>query len=170
MIDAQNQSLDLYNRWSGDLIIQIVMALNQGGNIEAVIDATPVFALPGKKRRIDLRGIDLSFQNLRGPWNIMKERRQRSGVNLSDCDLSYANLGWTILLRADLKRSLFAEANMCDCELVLADCTGADFSGAHMQNAWLLNTKFQNANISREQLRKRRNIGQMDLDIHAFEL
>ena len=160
----------LRNRWSSDLVIQVVIALNRGEPLYPAIQRCPECNAGATEKPFDLRGIDLSFQNLRGPWHETGSGRQRTGVKLSDCDLSYANLNWTILLRADLSNTLLVGADMRDCELILADCSGADFTGAAMQNAWMLDTLLKNAVISRNQLKARRNIGQMDFDIHAYEI
>ncbi len=158
-------------RWTSTLISQIVTALNQGLLLQPILEGMPSDPdLPAASGNPDLRGIDLSFQNLRGPWTFTGNERARTGVTLRRADLCYSNLNWTVLLRADLRDALFCYACMRDAELILADCSGADFTGSDLQNAWFLDTRLTGARISPEQLKTRRNLGQLDFDYHAFEL
>ena len=157
-------------RWNGESINQIVVTLNEGKSITSIVKtATKNTDIPCEKGFIDLRGIDLSHQNLRGPWKIEEEERFRMGVMLEKADLSHADLSWSLLPRADLKCANLREANLDHTELIFADLTAADLTGANLQGAWLLYTRLHDAVVTEDQLASRRNLGQMDFDYHAYE-
>ncbi|OVE80375.1 hypothetical protein BVY01_00420 [bacterium I07] len=166
MMDAESYS----KRWNLDLVNQIVVALNLGASIIPLIQSAFPTAYTTSEGLIDLRGIDFSHQNLRGPWINTEGTRSRSGVDLHETDLSGSDLKWAILPRANLKKSLLINADLRDSELIMADLSGADLTGADMTRVWLLNTKFHQAKISSNQLDSRRCLGQLDFDYHAFEI
>lgn len=161
----------LCTRWNPDLINKIVIALNQGLEIKSILEKIPqrdeIAPLPDK---FDLRGIDLSFQNLRGPWSVKEDQRIRIGVSLKGADLSFANLAWAILPRADFRGAILRNTSLTNAELIFADFSGADLTGADLSGAWLLDTKFYGAKIKEEQLRTRRKLGQLDFDYRAYEM
>lgn len=161
----------LRDRWTSEVINRIVIALNEGQPITSILEEVPqsrrFSPLP---HRLDLRGIDFSHQNLRGPWELQGSERVRVGVNLKGADLTGAILVWVILPRADLRGAIFRYADLSDAELILSDLSDADLTGAVMQGAWLLDTKFHGAKITEEQLKSRRSLGQLDFDYHAFEI
>lgn len=166
---AQKQWLQ--NRWTRQIVNDIVIAWNEGLVITDIMSEIKSDSrIPCLPDRLDLRGIDLSHQNLRGPWKMEGEKHVRTGVDLQGVDLTYANLEWIILPRANLRDAVLREVNLCNAELILADFTGADLTGADISGAWLLDTKFQKANITPEQLAKRRKLGQLDFDYHAYEI
>jgi uncharacterized protein YjbI with pentapeptide repeats len=147
-----------------------VIALNEGRSIRSVLDR--VYVPPGcppSESRLDLRGIDFSHQNLRGPWKLADDERKRIGVHLEEADLTGANLSWAILPRANLRGALLRHADLDHAELIYSDLSGADLDGASLEGAWLLYTKFHDTNITTEQLESRQNLGQMDFDYHAYE-
>lgn len=161
----------LRQRWTGDVVNQIVVALNEGRSIEAVLENVPYNKEDlSFSDRLDLRGIDLSHQNLRGPWEIREGQRIRVGVNLRNVDLTGAILLWTILPRADLRGALLQDADLRNAELIYADLSGADLTGATMEGAWLMDTKFHKAKVTEAQLESRRNLGQLDFAYYAFEI
>lgn len=161
----------LQDRWTGDLMNQIVVALNEGRSIEPLLlTLQEAEGIPRVSERMDLRGINLSHQNLRGPWRVEDEVRQRVGVNLRNADLTGANLEWAILPRANLEGAVLRYADLSNAELIYADLREADLTGAVMKDVWLLYTHFQGAFVTEEQLRLRRNLGQLDFDYHAYEL
>ena len=161
----------LRTRWNPDLINKIVIALNQGLGIKSILKEIPqrddIVSLPG---RFDLRGIDFSFQNLRGPWSTKNGQRIRIGVNLRNTDLTFANLTWAILPRADFRGAILRNASLINAELIFADFSNADLTDADMTGAWLLDTKFYGAKVKEEQLRTRRKLGQLDFDYRAYEM
>ena len=166
-----NRERWLQERWERDVIIRIVIALNEGQEIGSILKETPKNpSFPAMPGRLDLRGIDLSFQNLRGPWSFRKDQRLRMGINLSSADLSGASLNWVILPRADLRDALLINADLRNAELIFSDLSGADLTGADMQDAWLLDTRFYNSKVTEKQLTSRRNLGQLDFDYRAFEI
>ena len=159
------------SRWDYDLINRIVFALNEAAPIEDILKDVPAdTSMPPSGKRLDLRGIDFSFQNLRGPWHIMEGRRLRMGVDLHDADLTGADLSWAMLPRANLRGALLADANLQNTELIYADFSEADLKGARMEGAWLLDTLFKGAEITEQQLAQRRKLGQLDFDYHAYKL
>ena len=100
------------------------MALNEGKPLEPMLEK---IRGPSKSRTasglLDLRGIDLSHQNLRGPWRFGRNQRSRTGV--------------------DLRRT---------------DITGADLSGARLEEAWMYETALSGATFLPEQMESvRRN-------------
>jgi len=161
----------LRTRWDPRLINKIVIALNQGLEIKSILEEVSqrddIAPLPD---RFDLRGIDLSFQNLRGPWAFKDGQRIRVGVNLRNGDLTFANLTWAILPRADFRGVILKNVSLTNAELIFADFSEADLTGADMSGAWLLGTKFYGAKIKEEQLRTRRKLGQLDFDYRAYEM
>jgi uncharacterized protein YjbI with pentapeptide repeats len=170
MMDKANLDL-LRERWSRDMINSIVLALNQGLSIRSILRELPQTRAPGiSSRMLDLRGIDLSHQNLRGPWKVQGGMRRRAGVNLKSADLSGAFLQWVILPNADLRNARLHHAVLQDAELIHANLSGADLTGADLTGAWLLFTNFRGACVTETQLHSRRNLGQLDFDYHAFEL
>lgn len=158
-------------RWTLGTINRIVIALNEGQPITSVLETVPQDeAMPPLSHRLDLRGIDLSHQNLRGPWTFREEERIRIGVNLRGSDLTGAVLTWTILPRADLRDAILRSADLRDAELIQADLSGADLTGANVRGAWFSNTCLKNAKIAEEQLKSRRKLGQLDFNYHAYEI
>lgn len=158
-------------RWSRDTINQIVLALNHGTSIRGILRGLPRVESPDLPlRMLDLRGIDLSHQNLRGPWKVREGIRKRAGIILKYADLTGALLQWTILPSADLRYARLVGAALQDAELIHADLSGADLTDADMTGAWLLYTKFRGTRITEAQLNSRRNLGQLDFDYHAYEL
>ncbi len=158
------------SRWDYDLINRIVVALNEGAPIDGILKDVPVYeSLPPTEKRIDLRGIDFSHQNLRGPWHIEEGRRLRTGVDLHDADLTFADLSWAIMPRANLRGALLVDANLQNTELIYADLSEADLKGAKMEGTWLLDTVFTGANVTEQQLAVRRKLGQLDFDYHAYK-
>ncbi len=167
----ERQKKWLCERWDRDLINKIVYALNEGREIFSLLKEVPQNKeIPSKKRFLDLRGIDFSHQNLRGPWTIHNDQRYRKGICLRNADFSYAHLAWIILPRADLKGSIFIETDLSNAELIYSDLSHTDLTGANMNEAWLLDTKFYESKVTEEQLCSRMNIKQMDFDYHAYEI
>lgn len=161
----------LSDRWKGDVINTIVIALNEGRSLKPILRKLKKHPdIPGVGERLDLRFIDLSHQNLRGPWRQEGHRRVRCGVNLQNADLTGADLSWVIMPNADLSGTILNNANLQNAELILSDFTRADLTGANIQGAWLLDTKFHFAIVTEAQLQLRRNLGQMDFDYHAYEI
>jgi len=161
----------LHDRWKGDITNKIIIALNEGRSLDPILKKLKKLPdIPNVDLRLDLRYIDLSHQNLRGPWKKEGDRRVRSGVNLQNADLTGANLTWVIMPCADLTNSLLYDANLQSAELIHSDFTKADLTGADLSGAWLLGTKFHFAKVTEVQLQSRRNLGQMDFDYHAFEI
>ena len=161
----------LRQRWTWDTINHIVVVLNEGGEIASILaDVAQDDTLPGFPDRLDLRGIDFSHQNLRGPWRMDGEKRDRSGVRLKGADLTGAVLTWAILPRADLREVILIDADLTNTELIYSDLSQADLTRANLEGAWLLYTKLHDAKITEEQLKSRRNFGQLDFDYHAYEL
>ena len=164
------QVQQLRERWKGNVVNRIVVALNEARSIQPILRRVPLpEGVPASDRRLDLRGIDFSHQNLRGPWKFEGDIRTRRGVDLEGADLTAADLNWAILLRANLTRVILRDGNLDHAELVYADLSGADLTGASLEGAWLLYTNLHGAKITEEQLRSRRNLGQMDFDYHAYE-
>jgi uncharacterized protein YjbI with pentapeptide repeats len=168
---TKDQKQWLQDRWTRQNINDLVISWNEGRAVKEILsEVKPDPGIPRLPDRLDLRGIDLSHQNLRGPWKMEGEKHVRTGVNLQGVDLTCANLEWVILPRANLCDAILREVNLCNAELILADFTGADLTGADISGAWLLDTKFQEAKITREQLATRRKLGQLDFDYHAYEI
>ena len=158
------------NRWDLDLINHLVVALNEGRPIEPVLKkAFGERCIRTQEGKLDLRGIELSHQNLRGPWIDRNQQRIRAGVDLHGVDLSGAALQWILLPRADLRDSILRDADLRDAELIHCDMTDADLRGADLTGAWLFDTRLTGAAVNLEQLAARRSIGQLDLDYHAYE-
>lgn len=162
----------LRDRWNAGIRSRLVSALNEGASLASVVESmsgeaeTPE---PCPEGYLDLRGIDLSHLNLRGPWKVQGEERFRTGVALERVDLSHADLSWALLPRAVLRGSILRYADLNHAELIYADLSGADLSGADLRGAWLLYTQLYDAVVTEEQLASRRNLGQMDFDYHAYE-
>ena len=168
---SEDQIKILRARWNRDAIIKIVIALNEGDPVKPLLAEIPKSPeMPPTECDLDLRGIDLSFQNLRGPWIQDGNERHRRGITLASADLTAANFYWAILPKADLRDAILIDVDLDYAELIYADFSGADLAGAKLDSAWMLDTKFQNAKITEEQLRARRNLGQLDFDYHAFEI
>lgn len=160
----------LKNRWTRDIINLIVVALNEGHPISDIIIRISLKDSSASGDCLDMRGIDLSHQNLRGPWITKEMRRSRCGINLKNANMTGANLSWAILPRADLRNVILVNADLSCAELIFADFSGADLTGANFKGAWLWNTKFLRAKIDEEQLQDRRSLGQLDFDYRAYEL
>ncbi|MEJ2626990.1 MAG: pentapeptide repeat-containing protein [bacterium] len=161
----------LKTRWGRNLINNIVYNLNKGKEISGLLKEVPQNEnIPPREEFIDLRGIDFSHQNLRGPWTMHNGQRYRKGICLKKADFSYANLAWVILPRADLRGSMFIETDLSNAELIYSDFSYTDLSGANLKEAWLLDTKFYESKVSENQLKNRMNIKQMDFDYHAYEM
>ncbi len=168
---TEEQRRWLISRWDYDLINRIVIALNEARPIDILVEKVKQKkSIPECAGELDMRGIDLSHQNLRGPWATIDGKRVRRGVSLRNVDLTFANLNWVILPHADLRGGVFVHADLRDAELIYSDLSGADLSGADMRGAWLIDTKFYDAKVTQQQLKSRRNLGQLDFDYHAFEL
>src|SRR4030042_2991423 len=118
----------LKSRWRRDAINMIVLGLNSGESIGTLIKKCYQAGNCRLEFETDLRGIDLSFQNLRGPWHHEQGLRSRKGVDLSGMDLTGADLSWSILPKACLKGSILKYASLRDAELIMADLSGADLS------------------------------------------
>jgi len=156
-------------RWDRNLINRIVNGLNAGVGVASLLQDLKQHAeAPPFSGRIDLRGIDLSHQNLRGPWIFIDEIKKRSGIALTMADLSHANLAWALLPRADFRGALMEDVRLDSAELIHADFSGAELTGATFEGAWLLDTRFKEATIEEAQLKRRRKLGQLDFDYHAF--
>jgi uncharacterized protein YjbI with pentapeptide repeats len=158
-------------RWERNVINKIVYNLNEGRKISELLKEVPQNEkIPPREEFIDLRGIDFSHQNLRGPWTVFNGQRYRKGICLKKADFSFANLAWVILPRANLRGSLFIEADLSNAELIYSDFSNTDLTSASMKEAWLLDTKFHESKVSENQLKNRMNIKQMDFDYHAYEI
>ena len=161
----------LRDRWDSQVINKIVIALNEGRSIEPFleeVDRNP--EIPFTEGRFDLRGIDLTHQNLRGPWQQKGNERHRIGVKLEGVNLTGSILAWAILPRATLRKAILKDADLSNAELIWSDFSKADLTGACFKGAWLLDTIFHDAIVTEEQLKCRRNLGQLDFDYHAFEI
>ena len=153
------------------MIIRLVIALNAGESINSLLKDIPKpDGECADNDSIDLRGIDFSHQNLRGPWKKQNDKLIRRGVHLQNADLSFSDLSWAFLPRANLRGAILCEANLNNSELILADLRDADLTGASFDGAWLLDTLFLGAKVDESQLKVRRNLGQMDFDYHAYEI
>jgi uncharacterized protein YjbI with pentapeptide repeats len=97
-----------------------------------------------KLRGVDLSGADLSGKNLPGSCVSLYE----NGANLSNADLSEANLTKANLSCTDLTRANFSRANLSD-----ADLTGANLSQIILDGAIVSNTRFKNNEGMTEELR-----------------
>jgi uncharacterized protein YjbI with pentapeptide repeats len=97
-----------------------------------------------KLRGVDLSGADLSGKNLPGSCVSLYE----NGANLSNADLSEANLTRANLSCTDLTRANFSRANLSD-----ADLTGANLSQIILDGAIVTNTQFKNNEGMTEELR-----------------
>lgn len=160
----------LCKRWDRNLINRLVFALNSGKVITALLQQIPQDdSISADRKMVDLRGVDFSHQNLRGPWKTKDEKRYRAGISLENADFSCANLSWAIVPHANLKRAVFYEADLSNAELIYSDLSYTDFKNAAMEGAWFLDTKLYESNITEKQLSKRRNIEQMDFYYHAYE-
>jgi uncharacterized protein YjbI with pentapeptide repeats len=158
------------NRWDRQLINQIVTALNDGEPIHQLVkDVIKDKDLPEYPEKLDLRGIDFSHQNLRGPWDIRNEKRIRIGVNLQRVDLTGADLSWALLPRSNLNESILLKTDLRNAELIYASLEKTELTDALMNGAWLLYTRFHGSNVTEQQLESRRNLEQMDFDYHAYE-
>jgi uncharacterized protein YjbI with pentapeptide repeats len=161
----------LHDRWDGDVINHLVIALNEGREIASILAEVPKDkTIPARRDVLDLRGIDFSHQNLRGPWKRKGEERSRTGILLRGADLTGADMSWAILPRADFRGSFLKEADFRNAELIYADFSETDLSDARFDGAWLLDTRFYDAKVTEEQLHRRRNLGQLDFDYHAYEI
>jgi uncharacterized protein YjbI with pentapeptide repeats len=170
MLDEE-EIQQLRDRWNSQIVNEIVIALNEGEPIDDILKkVTRAQDDTSASGRMDLRGIDLSHQNLRGPWKQMGDERRRIGIKLPHADFTGADLSWAILPRADFRRGIFRDADLSNAELIHTDFSEADLTGAVLQGAWLLDTKFYGAKVMEEQLHKRRNLGQLDFDYHAYVL
>jgi uncharacterized protein YjbI with pentapeptide repeats len=157
-------------RWDLDLINLIVVRLNRGIEIESLLKKAFGECCKNDSSKSDLRGIDLSHQNLRGPWSTVEGQRKRMGINLENSDLTGANLNWAILPKANLRRCCMKYVNLRDAELIMADLSGSDLVGADFTGAWLLNTRLTEASVSESQLKMRRFLGQLDFEYHAYDI
>ena len=96
--------------------------------------------------RVDLRGLNLSGQDLRGRHLHLAKLQgaDLSGSNLqfehlADMDLSDAKLSQTVLESANLKNTIFSHAKMAKSILREAEIDGADFRYADLTQADLSN-------------------------------
>ena len=83
----------LKNRWTRDIINLIVVALNEGRPISDIIEQISPKDSSVREDCLDMRGIDLSHQNLRGPWITKEMRRSRCGINLKNVDMKQLEHG-----------------------------------------------------------------------------
>ena len=161
----------LHERWNGDVINHLVIALNEGREIASILADVPQDrAIPGRSGVLDLRGIDFSHQNLRGPWVRKGEERTRTGIRLRGTDLTGADMTWALMPRVDFRGAILKGADFRNAELIYADFSESDLSDACFDGAWLLDTRFYDAKVTEEQLHRRRNLGQLDFDYHAYEI
>ncbi len=128
-----------------------------GTRSEAMVHALKTRCRMGNPERplhLDLRGIDLSSQDL-------------AGLDLSGYDFSYAQMNRVTLSRANLSYCNFTEAGLemgvlDECEFIGADlkkarmneCSAKNcgFGGADLSHASLINADLNNAVLSRSQL------------------
>lgn len=81
----------------------------------------------------DLTEIDLSFANL-------------SGADFSNANLNYSNLSYTNLISAKLRGASLEEANLKWSDIIYADLRDANLQGADLEWANLRSAKLTNAN------------------------
>ena len=81
----------------------------------------------------DLTEIDLSFANL-------------SGADFSNANLNYSNLSYTNLISAKLRGASLEEANLKWSDIIYADLREANLQGADLEWANLRSAKLTNAN------------------------
>ncbi len=81
----------------------------------------------------DLTEIDLSFANL-------------SGADFSNANLNYSNLSYTNLISAKLRGASLEEANLKWSDIIYADLRDASLQGADLEWANLRSAKLTNAN------------------------
>ena len=168
---GEKEIRQLRDRWDSQIVNEIVIALNEGESIDDVLKkVADTQSDTSSSGRWDLRGIDLSHQNLRGPWKHVGDEQRRIGIKLPNADFTGADLSWAIIPRADFRRGVFRDADLSNAELIHADFSEADLTGAVFHGAWLLDTKFYGAKVMEEQLHRRRNLGQLDFDYHAYVL
>ena len=74
-------------------------------------------------------------QNLVDEWIVRAINNDFSNVNLTDADLSYANLNGAILRFADLSNANLTYANLGGADLRFADLSDADLSDAYLYGA-----------------------------------
>lgn len=159
------------DRWDLQRLNEIVIALNNGQDIKPIIKEMDQDAsLPPCFGSMDLRGINLSHQNLRGPWRHVDGKRKRIGVNLEGVDLNGADLSWALMPWANLKGARLRDVNLYCTELIYADLMETDLAGANLTGVWLLDTKMYRAIVTLDQLESRRKLGQLDFDYHAYEI
>ena len=78
-------------------------------------------------------------QNLVDEWIVRAINNDFSNVNLTDANLSYANLNGAILRFADLSNANLTYANLGGADLRFADLSDADLSDAYLYGADLSN-------------------------------
>ena len=74
-------------------------------------------------------------QNLVDEWIVRAINNDFSNVNLTDANLSYANLNGAILRFADLSNANLTYANLGGADLRFADLSDADLSDAYLYGA-----------------------------------
>ncbi|MGB7439705.1 MAG: pentapeptide repeat-containing protein [Coleofasciculaceae cyanobacterium] len=115
----------------------------------------------------DLRNVDLSGENLSGKYRIPASSsplsigpdnlRKAAPVNLTEADLSGANLSSTnltavILNHASLRDANLTEANLKEAQLEKANLTGASLKNADLQEANLKGANLKGADLSNANL------------------
>ena len=91
-------------------------------------------------QRANLSNADLSYADLRD-------------ANLSDADLSYADLRDANLSNANLSNANLRDANLSDADLSYADLRAANLSNANLSNANLSNANLRAADLRNANLR-----------------
>ena len=109
---------------------------------------------------------DDESNELNNKWCLVREivtqgikDRNLSGVDLSDADLSGANLMNAKLSGADLSSADLSGANLMNAKLSGADLSGANLSGANLMNAKLSDADLSGAYLSGANLRSANLIG-----------
>jgi uncharacterized protein YjbI with pentapeptide repeats len=97
---------------------------------------------------------DDESNELNNKWHLVREivtqgiiHRNLSGVDLSDADLSGANLRSAYLRGADLSSADLSGANLFGANLRSADLSGADLSGAYLSGANLRSADLSGADL-----------------------
>lgn len=98
---------------------------------------------------LNLSDSDLSGANLRGA-NL--KRADLTGTNLQGADLIGAQLGEAELTRADLRGAKLVKADLYTTKLLKATLVDADCSGAYFRRADLTQTDFSNCNLTKADL------------------
>ena len=130
-----------------------------------------------KREGLDLRGADLSQEDLRGlplacmeggllpigTWKSTEEQRNMAAVQLQKADLSAAQLQGASLIGAQLQKADLWDAQLQGASLIEAQLQKADLPGAQLQGADLLRAQMQGANLAYAQL-ERTYLGEAHLE------